>query len=1224
MASIVLATVGRAVGTAIAGPVGGHIGSTLGAQIGAGIDGGRGSKRHYEGARLEQLAVQSSLYGRMIPIVFGNMRLAGNVIWARPLKELQTTTTTSQGGGKGGGSKRKSTSTTTSYSYYATLAIAICEGTITRISRVWADAKLLDLSQGTYRVYKGTESQMPDALIESFQGVGKTPAYRGLAYVVIEDFPIGDFGNRIPNFTFEVVRHVPQRDVADEPVESMVQSIMLIPGSGEFVYDVQTQSKITGEDASGNFVQQGYRIALNQHTAEGKANMMVALDQMLQTFPNLEWVGVAVNWFGSSLDIGNCKISPRVEFKDNVAITPDTWSVAGLTRATATLVGKDSGVARYGGTPDDGSIIRLLNALRDRGLKIFFYPMMLMDMPGKPWRGRLTGSSADVTGFFTDPGGYNEFILHYANLVDGKVDAFAIGTEMRDLTKITSSSGVFPAVSQFVSLAASVRAILGSSVKLTYAADWSEYHHTDGGWYNLDPLWASPNIDIVGIDAYFPLTNAVQTNYDVDAIRQGWHSGEGYDWYYTNEARTVQAPLSPTYAWKNIAWWWSNPHVNPNGSTTAWVPESKPIWFSEYGFASVDGCANEPNVFIDATSSESAFPRFSRGRVDFMAQRAAIAATEAEWAGSLMVQRKFLWTWDARPYPYWPDLRSVWADGVNWATGHWVQGKLGSSHVGAAVERLAERVGITPSRLDTSALQMLLDGFVIHERTTVRGALSQLMQAFFFTLIEHEQGLTARLVDGGTIVTVDVGECIPITVGERQVSYLLERAEDLALPERVEVNYLNRLLRYETQVQAAARATQSSRDTQSLRLGLVLSESHARTVAEMQLMRQWAERCQITVQLPMRYAALEPGDVIYLHEGANTQHLRVEQVQLGKPGILRVRATRSEAQAWDGYIAPPEDSGGELLLPPALTRLEVLDIPAFPGDAQDSCTLRLAACGMSAGWQGASILRASGYGDDIAFADLDTPAVIGGCLTALANAAPQVIDYASTLDVALLGEAVLSSVSIPAMLDGANVAVVGNEIIQFAQAVALGDGKYRLSTLLRGRLGTEPHCAGHSAGERFVLINGSVVPLGITSASIGQTWNLNAVSIGSSPAEGSLLNHLVNGESLKPYTPVHLAARRVAGGDIIVSWVRRARIDGAWRAAVDVQLMEAREEYEVRIMSGTTMKRSWRVMGPDHVYSATEQLADFGSAPSSITLAVAQVSALVGLGGIAQRTISLT
>jgi hypothetical protein len=1222
MASIVLATVGRAVGTQIGGPVGGQIGASLGAQLGGGIGGGGGSKRYYEGARLEELAVQSSIYGRAIPILFGTMRLAGNVIWARPIKELQTTTTTTQSGGKGG-AKKKATSTSVTYSYYATLAIAICEGEITRISRVWADAKLLDLSQGTYRIYKGSETQLADPLIESFQGVGNTPAYRGLTYVVIEDFPMGDFGNRIPNFTFEVVRHTPQRDTGDLPVESLVKSITLMPGSGEFVYDSQSVFKITGTAASGSFVQQGYRIPLNQHTAEGKANMLVAVDQLLETFPNLEWVSVVVNWFGSSTDIGTCNIAPRVEFKDSVQTTPDDWSVAGLTRATATEIGKDAGVARFGGTPDDGSMVRLITELHARGLSVCFTPLLMLDVAGKPWRGDIAGSSSDVTNFFTKTQGYNNFITHYANLLDGMVDAFVIGSELRGITQITSSTGVFPAVTQLVSLAATVKGTLGSYVKVTYAADWSEYHHAPGGWYHLDPLWSSSAIDVVGIDAYFPLSNAVQTDYDIERIRAGWTSGEGWDFYYTDEDRTITASLAAEYAWKNIAWWWDNAHVNPDTSTTGWSASSKPIWFMEYGFASVDGSTNEPSAFVDPSSSGSSYPRFSRGRIDFMAQRAAIAATEAEWAGSAMVQRMFLWTWDARPYPYWPDLRTVWADGANWATGHWVQGKLGASHVAAAVEQITALVGIDAAHLNISALAMMLDGFVIHERTTARGALAQLMQAYFFTLVEQNGVLVARMRDGGDAITITPDDCVPLQIDKRSVPVVLERTEDLVLPETVQVHYLNRLQRYETQVQSASRSTQVAYDTESMRLGLVLSETHARTIAEMQLVRRWAERSTVTLQLPMAYGALQPGDVLSLQSDGASQYLRIEQVQIGRPGIVRIRATLSESEVWDGYIAPLDGSGGEALLPPADTQCEILDIPALPGDLQDSDTLRIAAAGVQVGWTGASVIRESEYGEDLLLADVESPAVMGACLDLLDAGSCYVIDRVNTLDVALLGEGELSGVSEAAMLDGANVALVGDEIIQFSGVEALGDHKYRLSTLLRGRLGTEAYTASHSIGERFVMLDGNITSIAINPNVTGQGWSLRAVTYGALVTGGTLLSHIVQSESLKPYGPVHLAAWKDAGGVITLKWVRRVRIDGAWRDGVDVPLMEQREEYEVRVMSGSSILRSWRATSNSQVYTGAEQIADFGSSPTNVTLAVAQISALVGLGHLSTQTVTV-
>lgn len=63
------------------------------------------------------------------------------------------------------------------------------------------------------------------------------------------------------------------------------------------------------------------------------------------------------------------------------------------------------------------------------------------------------------------------------------------------------------------------------------------------------------------------------------------------------------------------------------GNITGWQPRMKPVWFTEFGFPSVDGCTNQPNVFYDPSSVESYFPRGSSGRVNFFAQRQALSST---------------------------------------------------------------------------------------------------------------------------------------------------------------------------------------------------------------------------------------------------------------------------------------------------------------------------------------------------------------------------------------------------------------------------------------------------------------------------------------------------------------------------------------------------------------------------------------------------------------------
>lgn len=193
MATIVLS----AVGTVLGGPIGGAIGGLIGNVIDNEV---LFKPKDREGARLSDLQLQTSSYGTQTPALFGTMRVAGTVIWATDLKE----TSSRSGGGKGRPS-------VTSYSYAASIAVALSSRPIRAIKRIWADGNLLrgaagdfKTELGAFRVHSGDEAQAPDPLIASAQGIGATPAHRGIAYVVFEDLALADYGNRIPSLTFEV------------------------------------------------------------------------------------------------------------------------------------------------------------------------------------------------------------------------------------------------------------------------------------------------------------------------------------------------------------------------------------------------------------------------------------------------------------------------------------------------------------------------------------------------------------------------------------------------------------------------------------------------------------------------------------------------------------------------------------------------------------------------------------------------------------------------------------------------------------------------------------------------------------------------------------------------------------------------------------------------------------------------------------------------------------
>ena len=196
-----------------------------------------------------------------------------------------------------------------------------------------------------------------------------------------------------------------------------------------------------------------------------------------------------------------------------------------------------------------------------RGLKVTLYPFLMMDIPAGnalpdpwtgaasqpayPWRGRITcdpapgqagspdgtaGAATQVDAFFG--GGvrqwnYRGMVLHYASLAAdaGGVDAFLIGSELKALTRVRSASGVYPAVDALAALAADVKAIVGGGTVVTYGADWTEYgaHVVDGGAnevrFPLDALWASPAIDVVGIDYYAPLVRLARRRPIISTVR---------------------------------------------------------------------------------------------------------------------------------------------------------------------------------------------------------------------------------------------------------------------------------------------------------------------------------------------------------------------------------------------------------------------------------------------------------------------------------------------------------------------------------------------------------------------------------------------------------------------------------------------------------------------------------------------------------------------------------
>jgi len=1292
MTALLLSTAGAAAGGAIFGPIGAMAGRLLGAVGGNIIDQrlfGDRRERQLEGPRMSDLEVMASTEGAPIARVFGRARLSGQVIWATNLQEVVTTRTQTTGGGGGGKGGRGGGApvTTTTYSYFANLAIALCEGPIGQVLRVWADGKLLDLSPFNYRIYRGTEEQTPDPLIVAKQGADNAPGYRGLAYVVFERMPIETFGNRIPQLSFEVIKPVGQ-------LERAARAVTLIPGTTEFGYEPATVVRTLGV---------GRSAPENRHVAYAPSDVEASLDELQSVCPNLERVAIVVAWFGSDLRASHCTLRPGVD--NSIKTTHGgTWSVAGLERAEAYLVSTVDGRAAFGGTPSDDSVTHLIEELKVRGLKVTLYPFVVMDIPAGnslpdpwsgaasqpvyPWRGRITCDPApgqpgspdgtpaagdQITSFFGGNGAddwtYRRMVLHYANLAAGAggVDAFLLGSELKALTRVRSASGIYPAVDELVQLAAEVKAVAGAQTLVTYAADWTEYgsHVVDAAAnevrFPLDALWASSNIDAVGIDYYAPLSDwrdgaghfdrAVAASiYDKDYLAGNLTGGEAFDWYYADAAaRTAQTRSAITdglgkpwtFRAKDIWSWWSNAHYERVGgaeltSATAWAPQGKPIWLTELGCPAVDKGANQPSIFPDPKSSEAGLPYFSNGRRDDLIQRRTIetvlTAFDPEFGateefnpispvyGGRMVDASaiYLWTWDARPYPVFPAATESWSDGVNWATGHWLTGRLGSAPLDGLTAEVLTEAGITD--FDCAALGGGADGYLLDRPMAPRAAIEPLALAYAFDAVEGEGKLHFRPRGGEPVKEITEDDLVLPPNG---APFRLVRAQETELPREVSLGFTDGGSDYRRAAVTSRRLVGGSSRTSHADLAVVTNDAAAERRAEIWLQDLWAGRESAEFVLPLSCLALTPGDVIGLTAGGRRRLYELREVV--DTESRRVKARSIDPEVFDLPLSAPRWVAPKPPVSIAPVHALVLDLPTL--DAEEPPVLARIAV-FADPWPGPVAVWRSADGLSYERAALAlAPAIIGETLDELQIGPAGRFDDVSRARVQLYGGA-LASVSDSVLLGGGNAAAVQRpdgawEVLQFANAELVGDLTYELSRFLRGQAGSEWAMGSPlPAGAPFVMLDEQVVAIARGLDTLQRPMQLRVVAAGRDHGDPATVAMEATPQptALRPLSPVHLRAVRTGDG-VRISWIRRARRDGDSWAAGDVPLGEEREAYAVDILSGSTVLRTLNATEPTVLYPAAAEIADFGTPQSSLSVSIAQLSATVGRGFPASVTL---
>lgn len=163
--------------------------------------GGKTSTISNSEQRILSLQVQQSSQGLTLPVVYGRARVAGNLIWYGDFTTIETKTTTRQGGKGGGGVQQEDTS----YTYEAAVMMALCEGEIKGIGRIWRDKeKFESLSQLRLNLAKGGDEQPTWTHLQQPKHQAQAINYSGTAYIYSPNYELTKSA-QIYQHNFEVI-----------------------------------------------------------------------------------------------------------------------------------------------------------------------------------------------------------------------------------------------------------------------------------------------------------------------------------------------------------------------------------------------------------------------------------------------------------------------------------------------------------------------------------------------------------------------------------------------------------------------------------------------------------------------------------------------------------------------------------------------------------------------------------------------------------------------------------------------------------------------------------------------------------------------------------------------------------------------------------------------------------------------------------------------------------
>lgn len=548
------------------------------------------------------------------------------------------------------------------------------------------------------------------------------------------------------------------------------------------------------------------------------------------------------------------------------------------------------------------------------------------------------------------------------------------------------------------------------------------------------------------------------------------------------------------------------------------------------------------------------------------------------------------------------------------------------------VSDVSSDCGLLAEDIDVTDLEeRFVHGYARTRPMPGRSCIEPLRMIGFFDCVESGVVLKWPTRGKASVATIDTDE-LGAHEGQEDSppGVMTKKLSSLELPRMMRVHYVAPSRDYEPGEQISpVRLTTDAVNDIDVDLVAAIDDDQAAQIAEIVWADAWRARWLHEIAFDRYWSELEPADAILVPVDGRNERVRIATLTSSDLILRRAELVRDDDGAYESTAVAEEPRRQPSRLTfYAGTALLMLDLPPLREEDDDAGFYAAAArSGIGTTWNGAVIYRsADGGGSWTQVASVVNEAVVGRINTALPAGITSTWDYANSIDVIVPSGVTLESRTEEAVLNGANAAAIGVdgrwEIVQFLDAEEISSNRYRLTTLLRGRRGTE-HLVGTSQiNDYFVLVSGpGIIRIPMQTSQIGAEMIYRGVTFGSSFASATSQAFTGNGMALETFSPVYVHGERDSSEDLTITWIRRDRLHETMRSGVELPNSEASESYSIDIMNGSSVVRTLTSSTPSVVYTAADQTTDFGAPVPEVAVRIYQLSAIVGRGTPAEATI---